>query len=149
MNSNHDISSIEIPGYNQISNVFDHDTLVEMSRYVVNEITLENILENKLSSQARRDLALRIEQLLWLSPSECDDCRDITLDELTEILNVSRRSIQLAVQEQLGLGFVALKKIIRLYQMRAEMIKQGSYKSITTMANEHNINHPRVRTQLF
>lgn len=25
--------------------------------------------------------------------------------------------------------------------MRAEMIKQGSYKSITTMANEHNINH--------
>lgn len=139
--SRHDLTSIKIPESIENDAGFNHDILVEMSKNVVGQITLENMLDTRISSQTRREFALRIEKLLWSAPSDRYDCKDIDLDELCELLKVSRRSIQLAVQEQFGVGFVGLKKIIRLYQIRAQILKKDSYKSITTLANEYNINH--------
>lgn len=143
VNSNLDLPSINIPENieDEFKDEFNYDTLVEMSKNVINEITLDNMIDNRMGSQARRDLALKIETLLWMPPTGSGYLKDITIDELCDILKVSRRTIQLSVQEQFGLGFIAFKRLIRLHQIRALLLKQNSYKSITTIASEHYINH--------
>lgn len=141
VNSVLDLSSINISEAIDDGIGFEHDALVEMSSNVIKQIMHDKIPDNRLGGQARRELALRVEALLWSPPSAHHALKDIGLDELSEILGVSRRSVQLAVQEQFGVGFVALKKIIRLYQIREQIIKRDSYKSITTLANEYYINH--------
>jgi AraC-like DNA-binding protein len=141
VNSNLDIPAIEIPVMTQEDKTFNHEILVEMSRNVIHEITDNDVLNHMVSSKARRDLALRIEELLWAHPSERSYLKDLSLDELSIRLNASRRTLQLCIQEQFGVGFIAFRKIIRLYQIRAELIRENSYKSITSVANDYHVNH--------
>lgn len=141
VNSTLDISSLEIPVNTEDETTFNREALVEMSRNVINEITDQDVVNHMVSSKARRDLALKIEELLWAHPAARCYVKDLSLDGLSVLLNVSRRTIQLCVQEQFGVGFIALRKIIRLYQIRTELIKQNSYKSITTVANDYHVNH--------
>lgn len=87
----------------------------------------------------RRDLALSVEQLLWERPS-AGRFGKFSLDDAAQRLGSSRRSIQLALQEEFGVGFVALKRAIRLQQAHA-VLKNAPRIGIGEIARAHEFFH--------
>lgn len=136
-----DLPSIDVTGTAQEEIAFNHDALVEMSQNVMNEITHENVLEFQLSSEKRRNIALKIEELLWRHPNTRNDFADFDLEELCHLFNVSRRTIQLSIQEQFGLGFLAFKKIIRMHQIRDQLLKAKSPMNIGSISLKYGQTH--------
>jgi AraC-like DNA-binding protein len=90
-------------------------------------------------SRRRRDLALTVEGLLWEAPEKKGR---FSLDDAARRLKCSRRSIQLALQEEFGLGFVALKRSIRLQQVHAILRRNPEGAAgIGRIAKAHEFNH--------
>ncbi|MGJ0507909.1 MAG: helix-turn-helix domain-containing protein [Methylocystis sp.] len=89
----------------------------------------------------RRELALTVERLLWEGP-ETAGFRRFSLDDAAKRLKCSRRSIQLALQEEFGVGFVALKRSIRLQQVHA-ILRHGAKGAagVGRIAKAHEFNH--------
>lgn len=94
------------------------------------------------------ELARRIEDLLWIDPKQDPDA-PTSLDEIAQRLGYSRRSIQHVVQGHFGVGFVVLKRLIRLHQADAAL-REGSYKrNITRLALDHQFDHMGRFSQYF
>ncbi len=90
-------------------------------------------------SRRRRELALVVESLLWEAPEAIGR---LSLDDAAKRLKCSRRSIQLALQEEFGLGFVALKRSIRLQQVHAILrCNPEGAAGIGRIAKAHDFNH--------
>jgi AraC-like DNA-binding protein len=113
-----DSSSLDTAGFNE-------EALIELSNAALEEVTPAFLLQTNNSSSSRRELALEVERRLWRAPSREADT-DVSLDELALQTNASRRTIQLAIQEQFGVGFLTLRKIIRLHQLRMAIRSSGS-----------------------
>jgi AraC-like DNA-binding protein len=88
---------------------------------------------------ARRRVAREVEALLWAEPGSTGLAR-VSLDAVANRLNFSRRSVQLALQDEFGLGFVALKRAIRLQQVRAAL-RRGGDAGIGHIAKHHEFQH--------
>lgn len=102
--------------------------------------TLRSSLEIPLlAAGRRRDLALSVERLLWEGPSSCQPGK-FSLDDASQRLGRSRRSIQLALHEEFGMGFVALKRAIRLQQAHA-VLKNEPRIGIGEIARAHEFFH--------
>ncbi len=72
-----------------------------------------------LGALRRRNLAVQTEDLLLRTQG------DLELDEVAQKLDCSRRLLQLALQQTFGIGFVSLKRFIRLHQLRHALLKGG------------------------
>jgi AraC-like DNA-binding protein len=92
------------------------------------------------SSQRRRELAIAVERLLWENPQSAH-LRRLSLDDAARRFGCSRRSIQMALHEQLGLGFAALKRAIRLQQVDAALAANPRSVAIAQLARAHEFNH--------
>ncbi|QGM97328.1 AraC family transcriptional regulator [Methylocystis parvus] len=88
----------------------------------------------------RRELAFATEELLW-EPPMSDGARRLSLDDASKRLKSSRRGIQLALQQEFGLGYVALKRLIRLQQAYAAL-KRAPGTGIGELARSHEFFHP-------
>lgn len=88
----------------------------------------------------RRDIALSVQKILWDGPDADRSERDLTLDDLAERRQVSRRTVQLAVQENFNMGFTALRRMIRLHQVR-RAINEQPHKNVSELAMQFYFNH--------
>lgn len=123
--------SLSIPSLLDDLSGFGEQTLLEMSRNVVEEISLGDMAGERLSSATRREIALKVEQILWESPLARDSDRDVDLNEICEQFKISRRTVQVTLQEQFGVGFVALRKMVRLHQLRAAIRSERGVKTVS------------------
>lgn len=96
--------------------------------------------EHIRANAKRRMIALAIEKTLWNGPHVRTSEQDLSLDDFAEQYQVSRRTIQLAVQENFGMGFTALRRTIRLHQVRRAM-NELPHKNVSELAMEFFFNH--------
>jgi len=128
------------------------DMLVEMARTVLEELALTRLDASEVGSTRRRDIALKVEEMLWQPPFLHDEAFSATLDEFALLFDVSTRTIQIAVQEQFGMGFVALRRLVRLTQLRRAMIEAGGATTLSTLATDYRLHFGRLGqeySQLF
>lgn len=135
------LSSIDIPSALIADPQFHEDTLVEMSRNILQEAALGPPLGGDVN-RFRQELALTIERLLWEAPFVGDPYGDTSLDELSAFFKVSRRTIQLAMQEQFGIGFTSLRRLIRLHQVRNALRTEAPPPTVESLANLFYRGHP-------
>lgn len=115
------------------------DEIVAASAGLIKHMLAVDLQIPGMSVGRRRVLALAVEDLLWEPPS-ADGVRKLSLDEASMRLESSRRSIQLALHEEFGMGFVALKRAIRLQQAHA-VIKKAPHRGIGEIARAHEFFH--------
>jgi AraC-like DNA-binding protein len=115
------------------------DMVVEMVQNVVSETYDMNSIDLPRLNNNRRRLALEIEKLLWEGPFS--GSHDYSLDAIAERFSVSRRTIQVALQQQFGLGFVALLRTIRLIQIRSEMRNTKLHIPFSKLMLDYHFNH--------
>ena len=128
------------------------DTLVEMARTVLEELALTRLDKSDVGSTRRRDIALKVEEMLWQPPFLQDEAFSATLEEFAALFDVSTRTIQIAVQEQFGMGFVALRRLVRLTQLRGAMIEAGGAATLSALATDYRLHFGRLGqeySQLF
>jgi AraC-like DNA-binding protein len=87
-----------------------------------------------LGTLRRRNIAIQTEDLLLKTKG------DLGLDEVAKKLNCSRRLLQLALQQTFGIGFVSLKRFIRLHQLRHVLLK-GEGGMLADLAVAHGFFH--------
>ncbi|MEK4032584.1 helix-turn-helix domain-containing protein [Methylocystis sp. IM3] len=117
------------------------DAMVGLSADLLREADAVGRTPAPRGARRRRRLALTIENLLWEAP-HAGESRRLSLEDAARRLRCSRRSIQLAVQEEFGLGFVELKRAIRLHQVHAALRRErcGPY-GVGRIAKAHEFNH--------
>lgn len=122
---------------------FSHyeEKLAQLSQKIIQELGPENAIADKISNKHRRRLALEIEELLWKQPNSLSLSEEIDLAYLSEHFDISRRTIQVSIHEQFGVGFIDLRRTIRLHQIRAEIIQPHSSESISSIAHRYFITH--------
>ncbi|MFM8860052.1 MAG: hypothetical protein ACKOEW_08195, partial [Methylocystis sp.] len=81
-----------------------------------------------------------VEEYLWHDPSKLLH-KDFSLDFFTNKLGASRRSIQMAIKEVFGNGFVELKRLIRFQRIRINLILKQDHSSVLMLAQNYAIGH--------
>ena len=84
------------------------------------------------TASRRRALALAAEELIWSQPDQV-----LSLTSICDTLNTSVRTLQLAFQEQFGVGFQAFVRAVRLHQARSSIVRFGDRLTITEIATQH------------
>lgn len=118
--------------------------IIEMARNVVDEAFSSQISAAEVGSPRRRIIALKIEQMLWKPPFHVDDDFSGTLEEFASLFKVRPRTIQIAIQEQFGVGFVALRRLIRLNQIRKAILQTKGDVKLSTLAAEYKFHFGRL-----
>lgn len=121
--------------------------LIQMARHSIDEAIDPIPVGCKLSSAQRRNIALTIEQMLWEPPFLKDENFDGTLQEFSQILGVSVRTIQIAIEEQFGIGFVALRRVVRYSQVRRAILASKGDISLTAIATEYGLHFGRLASE--
>lgn len=104
--------------------------MLESARIILEEIAgLDGPHQPSWNSQ-RREIALQVERLLRDEPLSNHD--DLSLDEIASRFGKSRRTLQLALQEQFGIGFKSLQRINRLYHIR-KAIRSGETDNVAAV----------------
>jgi len=119
-------------------------TLIEMARNVIDEAAGADFSAPEVSSQKRREIALKIEHLLWHPPFLLDDDFGATLEEFAALFRVKSRTIQIAIQEQFGMGFVALRRLVRLTQLRRAILSSKGRSNLSMLAADHRLHFGRL-----
>jgi transcriptional regulator GlxA family with amidase domain len=135
-----DLISLPLPNFSNIDICAPEDALIEMARNVLDELVHSPNDLIPVRKSDRRKIALKVEKLIWQIPDirNCDE--DINLTDLAKLLGISRRTIQLALQEEFGVGFVTLRKTIRLYQLRSDIVI-GKGRNISDIATGYFFSH--------
>jgi AraC-like DNA-binding protein len=117
------------------------DEAVEMSAECIDEMLRDRREVVSEETPARRlQIAQDVEAMLWRGPPS-DANAPVSVDEAARALGCSRRSVQLAVNETFGVGFVALKRTIRLYQTYAVLKEGVHFGEIARIARAYEFNH--------
>lgn len=116
------------------------DALVEMTRNVIDEAASGVLAPVARLAPARVELARQIEALLWRAPS-LDRDRDLSLCEIARRFKTSRRTVQCALQEYFGLGYVAYRRVVRLHQLRRAIESQRGRASLTRLGHDFHFTH--------
>ena len=118
---------------------FSQDFIQESIGFLQQVITDEEV-NPSLGEKQRYNLVKSIEALLWNEPVENSD-EFITLDLVAKKLGTSRRTIQSSLQEQIGCGFLELKRSIRLQQLHTALLRQGGNAIIGQLAADYEFFH--------
>ncbi len=126
---------------------FAEYALTQMTKNVIDEAIAPSPFGCQLSSAKRRNIALTVEQMLWEPPSLKDEDFNGTLQEFSQLLDVSVRSIQIAIEEQFGIGFVALRRLVRYSQVRRAILASKGDISLTSIATEYGLHFGRLASE--
>jgi AraC-like DNA-binding protein len=115
------------------------DDLLELMRLTLMSLTAPGELELKGTHPRRRELAVSVEEWLW---RQLDDplAPPMTLGAAARDLDISVRSIQLAVEEHFGVSFVRLSRLVRLHQVHGALVL-GAATSVSEVATRHGFWH--------
>jgi AraC-like DNA-binding protein len=95
--------------------------------------------EVKVPHPRRRALAISLEEWLWRQLDE-PGAPPVTLAAASRELDVSIRSIQLAVEEYFGVNFVRFARLARLHQVHSALVL-GLVTSVSEAATRHGFWH--------
>ncbi len=119
--------------------------LVEAAVSVLEEASRTTRIPGRnVGSPFRSTIALEVEKRLWRTLSAGDGRDALTLEALEESLGASRRTIQSAVQEQLGVTFSELKRLIRLTQVRRAILRTEGRIPLGFIAAEYGLHAGRL-----
>lgn len=114
------------------------DDLVSMARDVIDQITEQPHTTLSIGDANKYAIARDIEKLLWLQPSDKEPT-PTSLDEFAKHFGYSKRLIQMAIQDHFGVGFLALKRCIRLHQANAALSKGAD--NVASVAFAYEFQH--------
>ena len=114
------------------------DELIELAASIIDQVVSRDIPEEPVAGERRYRIAHEVEDILWENKIEE---QSTSLEGLQQQFGCSRRTIQLAIEEQFGLTFTSLKRLIRLYRVRNALQDHGASGSITDHAVEHGFNN--------
>ncbi len=119
------------------------EDLMTAAACLIDEFTENDSFLTPAGRKNRHLVALEIEQLLWINPTETADTPK-SIDDFAKYFNCSRRRIQQIVEEQFGVGFVVWKRSIRLQQAYAALASKKSKDRVGVIALEYEFeNHGR------
>jgi AraC-like DNA-binding protein len=104
---------------------------------------IDSLIENgerdiSVKLNRRRIIAHEIEDALWEEPINNE--HKLSLSYFSEKLGFSKRTIQLAIQENFNMGFNCLRRAIRLHQVNEALQKQPN-KRVSEVAQEYEFEH--------
>ena len=114
--------------------------IMELCVNIIEEVVNKDFIQATLGEMQRRQLARAVEEYLWHDPSQLLH-KDFSLDFFANKLGASRRTIQMAVKEVFGIGFVELKRLIRLQQIRYSLLSKNDHLSVLMLAQSYAIGH--------
>jgi AraC-like DNA-binding protein len=112
------------------------DDLIIAARAVLGSAEHDSTLRSVGTAPKRRALALAAERLIQSQPDQV-----LSLASLCDTLHTSQRTLQLAFQEQFGIGFQAFLRIVRLNQVHSSILRSGGQLTITEIATHHGFWH--------
>ncbi len=112
------------------------DDLIIATRAVLGSAEHDPTLRSVGTAPRRRALALAAEELIRSQPDQV-----LSLVSICDTLCTSRRTLQLAFQEQFGIGFHAFLRIVRLHQVRSSILRSGDRLTTTEIATHHSFWH--------
>jgi AraC-like DNA-binding protein len=116
--------------------------LIELTCVVLDQFLTSEPVFLPSGQLIKRKIAQNIEEMLWQDPADSEI--ELSLDALVDHFYYSRRQIQMAVEENFGIGFVALKRIIRLYQAHQKLKDKPKRVQIQQIARDYEfLNHGR------
>lgn len=116
--------------------------LIELASVLMDQFLKADVITLPSSQIIKRKIANEIEEMLWLDPEDSEI--QISLQTLVEHFNYSRRQIQMAIEENFGMGFVALKRLIRLHQAHQKLKAKPKRVQIQQIARNYEfLNHGR------
>lgn len=134
-------NSFDVTQIYEDKSAIKEDAFIEVAKNIIDETIYEPPQINGFSNTSRRNVALTIERLLWQPPHNRQSDDDYSLDEFATLLKVSRRTIQMAVQEQFGVGFIALRRLIRLHQIRMAIHSGNGRQKISALGRTFYMDH--------
>ena len=116
--------------------------LIELTSVVLDQFLTSEPVSLPGGQLTKRKIAQNIEEMLWQDPVDSEI--ELSLDTLVDHFNYSRRQIQMAIEENFGIGFVAFKRIIRLYQAHQKLKDKPKRVQIQQIARDYEfLNHGR------
>ena len=116
--------------------------LIELSCVLMDQFLFSDVISLPGGKLTKRKIAQDIEEMLWQDPTDSEF--EISLDTLVNHFNYSRRQIQMAIEENFGIGFVAFKRLIRLYQAHQKLKEKPKKVQIQEIARNYEfLNHGR------
>lgn len=95
-----------------------------------------------VGERSRRSMLARdVESLLWRLPTWELMSSVASVDQMAARFHVSRRTLQLALYEFFGVGFVALSRTIRMHRVRQMLQNRREERSIASLAQEYGFTH--------
>jgi len=119
---------------------WEPEEIMELCVNIIEEVVKKDFIQATLGEMQRRQLARAVEEYLWQDPSKLLH-KDFSLDFFANKLGASRRTIQTAVKEVFGIGFVELKRLIRLQQIRYNLLLKKDHLSVLTLAQSYAVGH--------
>ena len=116
------------------------EALLEMAHTVIAEACSGAFAPVARPASVRVEIARQVEALLWAPPA-LDRDEDVSLDEIAQRLKISRRTIQIALQEFFGLGYLAYRRLVRLHQLREAIARQDGKASLTRLGHDFHFTH--------
>ena len=116
--------------------------LIELTSILMDQFLNADVINLPSRQTTKRKIAQDIEEMLWQEPIDSD--AEISLDMLVDHFNYSRRQIQMAIDENFGMGFVAFKRLIRLHQAHQKLKEKPKKVQIQQIAKNYEfLNHGR------
>lgn len=116
------------------------EDLVGLASTVIDRVLDDVFIEPLNDGGNRRAIAYEIEDLLWKEPSPCSP--ELSLDYIAARMNCSRRTVQMAMSETFNMGFVPLKRLIRLHQANKTLLSTSERHAITDLAYQYEFMNP-------
>jgi AraC-like DNA-binding protein len=116
------------------------EVVLSLASCLIDEITNSVSDVSKKGESNRYILAREIERLLWVGPKS-EEFSSLTLDSVASRFRCSRRQVQAAILKHFGIGFIELKRSIRLHQVYDELNDKGAYSNISSIAVAHEFEH--------
>jgi len=95
-----------------------------------------------LEARTRRSvLAREVETMLWKMSTPDLSTLEPRVEDIAKRLHASKRTLQLALYEFFGVGFVALSRTIRMHRFRRALLTQPGSVNIAHLAHEFGFSH--------
>ncbi len=115
--------------------------LTLLSAAVIEEQANVQSPESIRDRSRRAVLAREVESLLWRLPTWELTAAVTSVDQVAARFHVSRRTLQLALYEFFGVGFVVLSRSIRMHRVRKTIQDRKDPRSIASLAQEFGFTH--------
>lgn len=118
-----------------------HADLTALVIAVIEQLADVQAPESIAERSRRFVLARDVESMLWRLPTWELTATAASVDQMAARFHVSRRTLQLALYEFFGVGFVNLSRTIRMHRVRRMLQNKRELRSIASLAQEYGFAH--------